>query len=1112
MIKPILIRLITCGMVSLVLPACVENPRTPNEPPPATSQTSSESSPSINLLTQADFEAGRFEDWRTDGAVVSSDEARTGSGSARLNGLDQIEKVLETSVGVEYKLTAWVKIASETGDDWGGFRFAALDPDWQELATSGALLTSTYGQDWFKVAFSFKATTEQTRLQIGYFGGPERSMIVYVDDIAVFPKGENQPPTLHAALDPLALNGLPLTQTYSVVSDDPDGAITRVLWDFGDGARALDANGSRRVALPGSYVATVYVADDEGAVSAQTISWTATERAFPDLNIDSLAEGETIVDAPLLQLQGSGSSEVEQVLLSTDRGEATSAEGTTAWSATLRLQPGLNRVLAQARARDGRIVATERLVRYAPEDPLQIDDLTEQSTSVERWDVFEVTFKLANSAATHPQFPYEPAPPPGLEWVDGVTVDGLFTPDNWQTIYRRPAFLHQPYERALKDDAEWLYPVGEPVWTVRFAPPEIGEWQYRIEVREAKGEAHSDERSYTVVAPSNPHNYGPIRVAPNDSRYFEHADGKTFLGLGHGTGFSTEQYSFDALAMFDTIGTDNQNFLRWWISGRIWGSAWQPWSSRTLNNDGYIPATGLTTERAYGDGLVSLQLDANNPLMFQGFMSGHTGLVPERTYRLRVRWRTDAVTGPAEEGQPYGVTAKFTGWPEPGQTADLPALIPHVGGDTPWHIAEADFVAESDLLPNLALILENSTGGAAYVDEAGLYEVQADGSLGPQLLRTANFNAHQTFDQRRGAGIDAILAEAAARGIAFKLVISEKNDYLLNLMAEGGLPDPQGRRFFGAEGSAIHRLHTYYWRHVFARFGAYRSVHSWELVNEAAPGPGAHFQLAAALASAAAADGNPHLATISTWATLSEDAWKAPESAALSYVDFHAYVQGTGWIEPKAELAADTARFFHEYDMAASAAAFGKPVVWGEQGVDGMTGADHEAPELADDTAGVWLHKLTWARTGPGGVYPLYWYTGNIFEHSLHDIFGAWRRFMADITLNNGSYVDAAAAASHPAVRVMGQKDLEHGRAHLWIDNRQHTWRAVVNEWEIPAVSATVSIAMQQPGATYTVVWYDTATGAPSATEQVTADASGALALTVADLQTDRAVQINVRR
>jgi hypothetical protein len=1062
-----------------------------------------------NLISNGGFEAGNLDGWDSGDATASTAEARGGRWSARLENTD-METIINTAPGTTYKVTAWLKIVRQTGEDWGGFRLAAISWDWEELAHSGWLLIDSRGDQWFKIALTFTASTGQTRIHVGYFGGPARRMVVHVDDIMAFEKGGNLPPNITATLEPISVGNLPHQQSYNIVGEDADGAMARVMWDFGDGSRALSPGGSRRLTLPGHYTATVYVTDDEGAAVVQTIEWTATANGYPNLLVTTSPLADSTTNNNRLTIRGSTTGSVKTVQISSDRGYIGVANGVEEWEAGILLQPGFNCILIQAQDAEGRIATAERLIRYIPDGSLQISNITENSTAVERWEILEVNFSLENSAATHPQFPYDPAPPPGLHWVDGVSVDALFTPDNWQTIYRRPAFLYQRYERALKNDEEWLYPVGTPIWTVRFAPPELGSWKYRLEAREAKGVAQSVERMFTVTPPTNLNNHGLIRVAARDTRYFEFADGLPFLGTGHGTGFYDEKFSYDAVDVFNEIGDGNQQLLRWWIAGQIWGSAWQPWASRTLGYEGNSPVSGLSLERAYGHGLVSLKLDAANPIMFQGFQSGHAGLIPGRTYRLLVRWRTEAVTGPAISNQPYGVTVKFVGWPEPGQTGSIPALIPHVHGDTPWHVAYADFVARENFIPNVSLILENSTGGAVYVDEIGVHELLADGKLGPQLLRTPRFNSHLTFDPRRGAGMDAILAEANKRGFYFKLVISEKQEYLLNHLAPDGLPDRLGGHFNRGPASPTHRLHEYYWRHLFARFGAFRSIHSWELVNEESPSPGEHFRLTAALATRAATDGNPHLATTSTWATLAEAAWKATESAPISYIDFHAYVQGTGWIEPRNELANDSARFFHEYDLAARAANFNKPIVWGEQGIDGNQGTDIQEPLLASDQSGVWLHKLTWARTGPGGVYPLYWYTDHIFDKGLHHIFGAWNRFMSGIPLTNGRYEDIAAVTGQTNLRVFGQKDVQAGNAHLWIDNRRHTWRSVVNRVSIPAISGNIEIPMQRPNASYLVNWYSTETGQPMNTETITSDSNGILILRVSNLRTDIAVKISI--
>jgi hypothetical protein len=763
-----------------------------------------------------------------------------------------------------------------------------------------------------------------------------------------------------------------------------------------------------------------------------------------------------------------------------------SETGTAAVSVSLALEPGWNRLLVQARDAEGRVTTQERRVRHVPADALAVTELAEASSGVGRWEPLEITFQIAGSAATHRQHPFAAEPVAGLEQLDGITVDALFTADNWATVLRRPAFWRQPYTRQLKDDREWMVPQGAAHWCVRFAPPTEGAWQYRIEITEAKGTATSAVRGFPVTPPTSPLNRGPVRVAAADARYFEYADGTPWLGTGHGAGLSQERYANDLEEMFAAVGVENQQFFRVWIPGHLWGSAWLPWASRTLPYEGTVPATGLGLGAAYGGGLAAWRLDAENPILFfQGFMSGHAGLVSGQDYRLRVRWKTEGVTGPVQAGQTHGVCVKFVGWPEPGQTAALPVLVPHVFGDTPWHLAEADFTAETDFLPNLALILENTSGGTAWVDEVALHSVLPGGDLGPQLLRGPRANLHLEFDPKRAAGLEAVLAAAEAQDKQLRLVIAEKQEWLMERLGPQGVPAVNGGQFFAGKGTPGRWLHESYWRHLFARFGASRAVHSWELVNEAAPGPGPQFALANRLAELARADGNPHPGSISTWASLAAAAWNHPDYPALDHADFHAYVRNTGWLGPTGELANDTARLFHEYDLAARAALPGKPVIWGELGIDGPATTDTEEPLLAQDTAGVWLHKITWARCGPGGVIPLYWWQKNIFDHHLYGRFGAWRKFMADIPLTNGRYADAAAVSSTPDLRVIGQKDTFHGKAHLWLDNRQHTWRRVVDGAAIAPVSGNVQVNLGRADASVQAEWFSTATGLSNNTQNL---------------------------
>jgi hypothetical protein len=777
-----------------------------------------------NLLVNGDIESGALVGWHHQGATTTNQDMHAGAWAARFMGSASMDQSFDTVSGRAYKVTAWLRIVSETGNDWGGFSITASDyQSWQTLGNSPYLTTSGYGTNWFKHAFTFTAIGEASRLGLGYFGGAGRQMTVHADDLGVFDRtASNSLPVVSFVLDPISSTNPVDTQTYAVLGDDPDGAIALVEWFFGDGAIALAATGSRRIAVPGSYTARVRVADDDGGVVETNLVWSLQPRIGYGIAITNL-----VVAGSNAHLQGRASGAGLVIRFSTDRDYVGVASGTLAWATTVPLRPGLNRILMQAHTSNGAIATDETSVRPIPPNPLAVSALTLDSTTP-RWEPLEVTFELLHSAATHPHFPYATNLPRGVDFVDGVTVDAVFSPDGGATAYRVPAFLNQHYRIEEKESYEWMMPTGAPVWTARFAPTQDGTWSVRAEAVEAMGSAVSPTAFFTVVPPTNALNHGPAVVSTNDWRFYAFADGTPFLGNGFGLGsFDTHRFSLDALEKFEAIGLNNATYFRFWASGLIWGNSWQPWTSRTRPAEGTVPATMLSLESAYGDGLGSLKLDVQpsnwadptfNPLVFQGFNGQSAGLEPGRTYRLRVRWRTENLTGPATPG-PFGVAVKFTGWPEPGQTTNEPAVIAHVNGDTPWHVAWGDFVADRNVARNLVIALENVTGGRAFVDECAVHEVRTDGSLGPALNGLPNFAGHLHFNPRRGAAMEAIYREAQTRGLYLRMVINEKQEWSLNHLAPSGLRDPHGNHFneYGDESPTV-QLHEWHWRHLASRF------------------------------------------------------------------------------------------------------------------------------------------------------------------------------------------------------------------------------------------------------------------------------------------------------
>ena len=1069
-----------------------------------------------NLLVNGDFETGSLAGWSVQGAALSTNAPRAGDYAVEFAGSASIDQTFSTISGQTYKATAWLRIVSETGSDWGGFTISVTDyQSWQSLGESPSFTEAEYGTNWFKHAFTFTAIANSSRISLQYFGGTNRQMVVHADDIGIFDRSEsNALPVVMCSLSPTVITSLPSTQTFACVGDDPDGAISLFDWEFGDGSLSQDPAGARRVGIPGVFTARVRVADDDHGVVETTFVWTATSPDWPFILITNVSVAQTAT------VQGIASGSGLTVRFSTDREVCGAAAGTSNWTAQVPLKSGWNRILAQAHQTNGLLATDEWRVRYEPPDPLAFGPPTLSQPNVQRWEPIEVSAALLNSAATHPAFPYATNYPPVLDFIDGVTVDAVFSPDGGATEFRVPAFLHQRYRIEERENYEWMMPTGAPAWTARFAPPRDGMWSVRLEAEESKGAAISVTLYFDVIAPSNPLNRGPIHPSTNDWRFYEFADGTPFLGNGFGLGaFDRDRFSLNASNAFDQIGIGNADYFRFWAAGLVWGNSWQPWSSRTRPAEGTVPAYMLSLDSAYGEALGAFKLDVNpanwsdpafNPLVFQGFNGESASLEPGKTYRIRVRWRTENLTGPAAPG-PYGVVVKFTDWPEPGQTTNEPAIIAHVHGDTPWHVAWGDFVADRHIARNLVIALENVTGGRAFVDECAVHEVYADGSLSPPLNGLPRFaQAHLGFNPRRGAGLDVIYREAQSRGLYIRTVISEKQEWAMNHLAPSGLRDRRAVHFNTPNTNApTVRLHESYWRHLAARFGAFRSFQGIEFVNEEAPGPTDHFRLLGHLARWWHAQANPKPVSSSTWFGLAENAWKADFAADADATDFHAYTVGN-WLFPDEDPAImhDSANYYHAFSESWLAANFGKPGHWGEASIYTTNFGEH--PMLANDTNGVWLHKWIWARSGPAFVYPSYWYTDNIWTHNLHGLFGNWNRFMAGVPLSNSRYTDAAATSSVAQLRLAGQKDIPAGHAYLWIDNRSHTWWHVVNTQAVPAVTGDIELPMLRSNAVYEIVWYRTTNGLPYRTNLAAAAANGVLTLGVTNLATDTALHLRL--
>lgn len=751
---------------------------------------------------------------------------------------------------------------------------------------------------------------------------------------------------------------------------------------------------------------------------------------------------------------------------------------------------------------------------------------------IPRYGKFELTF-TAQTVAANPQWPYDAAPPPGIAPGQGITINALFSPDNWQTVYTQPAFYHQDFIYETRNGRDWLYPTDNFTWKIRFSPTLAGPWQYKLSAQDANGLTQTEPQTFTV-APSD--QKGFVRVSPKDSRYFEFDNGELFLGTGYNLTFGELDWINPVTAnapLFQALHQNKLQLFRTWLSH--WGifpSAWNPWNAQKSElHAAYIPETGLTPEEADPRSEVSMKMDFSwNPCMFIGAWKAPPAVKRNTLYQIEIRYKTKGMGGPEVAGQPYGLVAKTGGWlwgegnfcHQSGTGTVVTAYQSQNTAD--WQLLTGQLNSgETDFLPNFFLVIENATAGEAFIDSVKIQEDLGNGQLGPNIVSKPWMAQHLYFEQRNSYAFDQALELAEKYDLYFKLVILEKNEKILNQIDFEGnsIPDsplcwddtpannppkcPGNVWFYGngRQMTKVRWLQQAWWRYLQARWGYSPHIHSWELLNEGDPESEAHFILADEFGKYMRQfTPNNHLVTTSFWHSFpTETFWKNRAYPNLDYADLHAYSPDN------TDTAGDTDYYSRQFGAFEPAGA-NKPLVRGEAGF---------SDDVIRDTQGVWLHNYIWGGINAGGMYEQYWYGKEHIVQADKGIdlryhYRAWNNFMASIPLNNGNYRNAEPDISDSNLRVWGQKDPVNGCAHLWIQNRNHTWRNVVDGKAIPPISGVVSIEGFAPGRAYQLEWWDTYQ--PDETRQITgvgtinADAKGTLTLAVKSLPTDVALKI----
>jgi len=778
--------------------------------------------------------------------------------------------------------------------------------------------------------------------------------------------------------------------------------------------------------------------------------------------------------------------------------------------------------------------------------PLSISNISDNRASyigntIPKYEKLEISFTINNTVAANLQWPYDLNPPSGVTPSTGISVNAIFTTPSGST-FSQPAFYYQPYDFQRKNGKDWLYPTGQPTWLVRFAPNQEGNWSYRITAQDNSGTTQSPTVNFSVNASSS---HGFIRVGKNDSRYFEFDDGTYFPGLGYNMNWNHISWD-NPVGDVNTQGSNAYNFkkmgengiqlVRLWLSEwALYGAKWNPWRCILSRCNPDWPE--LTNNQSYSDHNISVAMFSSyNPCMSSGhWLSPPIAVKPNTNYRIRVRVRTSGITGPRISGQPYGFVAKITddgnSWLQGSgnncQDPGVGKVVTNYLSNSDWTEAVGTYRSGSttNFLSAFYLTLTNVATGSAYVDQVVIEEDLGSGNYGPNIIIKPGMNHHQYMDQRTSFAFDKVVELAHQNEVYLRPVLLEWQDDAQNMIDSYG--------FYGNY-REITRARWYqqaYWRYMQARYGYSTNIQSWELLNEGDPSSsklyamtdefGKYMHCRAFGVEPGSGDGakcnldhpNDHLVSTSLWTQFPKNQfWANSNYPNVDFADVHRYISKSpdSWLDPNFY---DTAKSTNDNSMlygAKQPGGAGKPIVRGETGLIDNTDTNALTSDLLSDTQGVWLHNFIWGGINSGGLIESYWYEsydtrGHIYTSAfdLRPVYKTYYNFIKDIPLTNGHYVDAA-ASTPTSMRAWGQKDLTNQRAHLWITNSNYRW----NNLNPPSVSGSITLNGFQPSTAYRIEWWNTYTGVPLSTQNITTNVSGILTLNVTNLVTDTAVRI----
>jgi hypothetical protein len=191
------------------------------------------------------------------------------------------------------------------------------------------------------------------------------------------------------------------------------------------------------------------------------------------------------------------------------------------------------------------------------------------NASVPQYGKYEATFTISRQfpeGSFLPYYFYDPTDTPDQYpdrnspyGIDGISIDAIFTAPSGKKL-TVPAFYFQEYIRS----EDTMTPTNNYFWKIRFAPEEIGEYRYYIQIQDNTGTSRYPENVSLSFLSTPSSSRGFIRVSPRDSRFLEFSNGESFIPNSAGRQWWGPGRTTIYEKTFSDFKTHAINFTRIW--------------------------------------------------------------------------------------------------------------------------------------------------------------------------------------------------------------------------------------------------------------------------------------------------------------------------------------------------------------------------------------------------------------------------------------------------------------------------------------------------------------------------------------------------------------------